>query len=154
MSQNFKFQTSGGVSQQEEEWDYLECLNNFQSNQEAEKSKSTPVLGIQLEKPKDGEEPSECESLSDSDSDEDPLSARTPSGSGSSSTKTSKAEQETSKPGKPVGKEKASKYPTQTPTITLHQKIDNGKGEICTEQAIYYLQGTKHRGCIENCLHA
>ena len=67
---------SGGVSQQEEEWDYLECLNNFQSNQEAEKSKSTPVLGIQLEKPKDGEEPSECESLSDSE--EDPLSARTP----------------------------------------------------------------------------
>ena len=47
---------SGGVSQQEEEWDYLECLNNFQSNQEAEKSKSTPVPGIQLEKPKDGEE--------------------------------------------------------------------------------------------------
>ena len=75
---------SGGVPQQEEEWDYLECLNNFQSNQEAEKSKSTPVLGIQLEKPKDGEETSECESLSDSE--EDPLSARTP---GRSSAQTS-----------------------------------------------------------------
>ena len=69
---------SGGVSPQEEEWDYMECLNNFQSNQEAEKSKSTPVKGIQLENPKEGEEPSECESLSESDSDKDPLSARTP----------------------------------------------------------------------------
>ena len=73
---------SGGVPQQEEEWDYLECLNNFLSNQEAEKSKSTSVKGIQLEKPKEGEEPSECESISDSDSDKDPLSARTPAVSG------------------------------------------------------------------------
>ena len=70
---------SGGVSPQEEEWDYMECLNNFQSNQEAEKSKSTPVKGIQLENPKEGEEPSDCESLSASDSEEDdPLSSRKP----------------------------------------------------------------------------
>ena len=69
---------SGGVSPQEEEWDYMECLKNFQSNQEAEKSKGTPVKGIQLEKPKPGEEPSDCESLSASDSEEDPLSSRKP----------------------------------------------------------------------------
>ena len=145
---------SGGVSPQEEEWDYMECLKNFQSNQEAEKSKDPPVKGIQLEKPKPGEEPSDCESLSASDSEEDPLSSRKPSGSGSASTETSKPEQETPKSGKLVGKEKASRYPTQTQIITLLQKIDNGKGELSTEQAIYYLQGTKHRGSIENCLHA
>ena len=69
---------SGGVSPQEEEFDYLECLNNFQSNQEAEKSKGTPVKGIQLKQPKEGEEPSECESRSASDSEEDPLSVRKP----------------------------------------------------------------------------
>ena len=57
----------------------MECLKNFQSNQEAEKSKDPPVKGIQLEKPKPGEEPSDCESLSASDSEEDdPLSSRKP----------------------------------------------------------------------------